>query len=77
LVTPLVSVASMMPSINGLGVREGAFVIFLGEFISKESAMAVSILFLSIVLIVSFIGGVLYLFSGKLYKVPIRVKEIS
>jgi len=70
LVTPLVSVASMMPSINGLGVREGAFVVFLGEFISKGSAMAVSILFLAVVLITSFIGGVLYLFSGRLYKTP-------
>ena len=76
LIMPLVSVASMIPSINGLGVREGAFIIFLGEFISKESAAAVSILFLGIVLITSFIGGVLYLFSGKLYKIPIKIKEI-
>lgn len=76
LVMPLVAVASMIPSINGLGVREGAFVIFLGEFISKESAVAVSILFLGVVLIMSFIGGVLYLFSGKLYRVPIKVKEM-
>lgn len=67
LVVPLVSVASMLPSINGLGVREGAFVIFLGEFISKESAVAASILFLAIVLMMSFIGGMFYLFSGKLY----------
>ncbi len=77
LVMPLVSVASMIPSINGLGVREGAFIIFLGEFISKESAAAVSILFLGIVLITSFIGGVLYLFSGKLYKIPIKIKEMA
>lgn len=76
LVMPLVSVASMLPSINGLGVREGAFVIFLGEFISKESAVAISILFLAMVLIMSFIGGVLYLFSGKLYRIPIKVKEM-
>ena len=77
LVMPLVSVASMIPSINGLGVREGAFVIFLGEFIGKESAAAVSILFLGVVLITSFIGGVLYLFSGKLYKIPIKIKEMA
>lgn len=77
LVTPLVAVASMLPSINGLGVREGAFVIFLGEFISKENAVAVSILFLAMVLIMSFIGGVLYLFSGKLYRIPIKVKEMA
>ena len=76
LVMPLVSVASMIPSINGLGVREGAFVIFLGEFISKENAAAVSILFLANILITSFIGGVPYLFSGKLYKIPIKIKEM-
>src|SRR3989338_9659804 len=68
LIIPLVSVASMMPSINGLGVREGAFVYFLKEFISRESAVAVSILYLAIILIMSLIGGILYLFSGKLYK---------
>lgn len=77
LVTPLVSVASMMPSINGLGVREGAFVVFLSEFISKKGAAAVSILFLAMVLIMGFIGGVLYLFSGKLYRVPIKLKEMT
>lgn len=72
LIIPLVSVASMMPSINGLGVREGAFVYFLTEFISRESAVAVSILYLAIILIMSFIGGILYLFSGKLYKHALR-----
>ncbi|MFA6356801.1 MAG: lysylphosphatidylglycerol synthase transmembrane domain-containing protein [Candidatus Omnitrophota bacterium] len=70
LITPLVSVASMMPSINGLGVREGAFVVFLSEFISKGSSMAVSILFLALVLLTGLIGGILYLFSSKLYKIP-------
>ncbi|KPK42791.1 MAG: hypothetical protein AMJ78_01385 [Omnitrophica WOR_2 bacterium SM23_29] len=68
LIVPLVSVASMMPSINGLGVREGAYVYFLSEFINKESAFAVSILSLSLILISGFIGGVLYLFAEKLYK---------
>lgn len=72
LIIPLVSVASMMPSINGLGVREGAFVYFLKEFMSRESAVAVSILYLAIILIMSLIGGILYLFSGKLYKHALR-----
>jgi len=68
LIIPLVSVASMMPSINGLGVREGAYVYFLSEFISRESAFAVSFLSLSLILISSFVGGILYLFTEKLYK---------
>ncbi len=72
LIIPIISVASMMPSINGLGVREGAFVYFLKEFISRESAVAVSILYLTLILTMSFIGGILYLFSGKLYKHSLR-----
>lgn len=68
LIIPLVSVASMTPSINGLGVREGAYVYFLSQFINKESAFVVSILSLSLILISSFIGGILYLFAEKLYK---------
>jgi len=70
LIMPLVSVASMIPSINGLGVREGAFVMFLSEFISKGSSAAVSILFLATVLLTSLMGGIVYLFSDKLYKIP-------
>lgn len=72
LIIPLVATASMMPSINGLGVREGAFVYFLKEFINKEAAFAVSLLYLGLILIMSFIGGVLYLFSAKLYKVSLK-----
>ena len=72
LIIPLVSVAAMMPSINGLGVREGAFIYFLSEFINKESAFAVSILILAVILITSFVGGILYLFSEKLYRVALK-----
>lgn len=72
LIIPLVATAAMMPSINGLGVREGAFVYFLKEFITKEAAFAVSILYLAIVLIMGLIGGILHLFSGKLYRIPLK-----
>lgn len=72
LIMPLVSIASMMPSINGLGIREGAYVFFLSEFISRESAFAVSILSFALIFITSLIGGVLYLFSGKLYKMALE-----
>lgn len=73
LIVPLVSVASMMPSINGLGIREGAYVYFLSEFINKESAFAVSILiFFANIFITSLIGGILYLFTEKIYKTALR-----
>ena len=65
LVVPLVSTLSMVPSLNGLGIREGAFVYFLGRSIGKGSALALSILWLGILGILSFIGGILYLLRGQ------------
>lgn len=65
LVVPLVSTLSMLPSLNGLGIREGAFVYFLGGNIGKGSALALSILWLGILGIQSFIGGIIYLLQGQ------------
>jgi len=65
LVVPLVSTLSMAPSLNGLGIREGAFVYFLGRNIGRGSALALSILWLGILGILSFIGGILYLLRGQ------------
>ncbi len=58
--SPLISAVSLLPSINGLGLREGATVMFFGPLIGKENAFAVSILWLVILLITSIIGGVIY-----------------
>ena len=72
LVFPLVTTASMLPSLNGLGIREGAFVYFLGGIVGKANAVALSILWLGILIFLSFIGGIVYLFSG----VSVSLKEI-
>ncbi len=66
LLMPIISTAAMAPSINGLGVREGSFVIFFGPFIGKEGAFALSLLWLGLNFSVSLIGGVLYLFNRHL-----------
>lgn len=65
---PIISAMSLLPSINGLGVREGATVLFFGPIIGKENAFAVSILILAILFITSMIGGIVYMTSPQ-YKI--------
>lgn len=61
LIIPLIWAVSMLPSLNGLGVREGAFVYFLKGYIGTEKAFTISILWLGLIMFYSLIGGVLHL----------------
>ncbi|MFA5389005.1 MAG: lysylphosphatidylglycerol synthase transmembrane domain-containing protein [Candidatus Omnitrophota bacterium] len=70
IVIPLVWAISMLPSLNGLGVREGAFVYFLKGYIGAEKAFAVSLLWLGLIMLYSVIGGLFQL----LYPVKIETK---
>jgi uncharacterized membrane protein YbhN (UPF0104 family) len=63
---PLVWVASMIPSLGGLGVREGAYVLFFKNFGGSEKAFALSLLYYSFTICASLIGGICYLFAGKI-----------
>lgn len=62
---PLISLMSMLPSLNGLGLREGATVVLFGPLIGKDSAFAVSILWILVLLLASVIGGLIYAFSPQ------------
>ena len=62
---PLISLMSMLPSLNGLGLREGATVVLFGPIIGKESAFAVSILWILVLLLSSVIGGLIYALSPQ------------
>ena len=64
LAVPVVTVVSMFPlSFGGLGVREGAMVIFFSQYgISAASAISLSLLSYSISLVAGAIGGILYPF---------------
>ncbi|MFH1846704.1 MAG: lysylphosphatidylglycerol synthase transmembrane domain-containing protein [Candidatus Omnitrophota bacterium] len=64
LIMPIVTFISMMPSMGGLGVREGAIVSFFAPFAGKESAFAVSLLVLFGLFFVSIIGGITYFCWG-------------
>ena len=64
IVIPLIYLTEALPiSINGLGVREGAFVFFFTQAgVSKEKALAVGLLVISIrYIFVMLIGGSLFL----------------
>ncbi|MCM8793173.1 MAG: flippase-like domain-containing protein [Candidatus Omnitrophica bacterium] len=68
LTLPLITVVSMLPSLNGLGIRESAYVFFLGNFIGREKALAISILWLGVIISVSLLGGFVYMFREVLLK---------
>ncbi|MCX5693364.1 MAG: lysylphosphatidylglycerol synthase transmembrane domain-containing protein [Candidatus Omnitrophica bacterium] len=67
-IIPLVWTISMLPSLNGLGVREGAFVYFLKGYIGAEKAFAISVLCLGLIMFSSLAGGIFQL------AYPIKIK---
>jgi len=68
-IIPLVWTVSMLPSLNGLGVREGAFVYFLKGDIGADLAFSLSLVWLGVIILHSIIGGIIHL----LY--PLKVKK--
>ena len=63
---PAVSAASMIPlTINGFGVREGAYAVFFASLLSEETALASSLIFAFGVTLCSLFGGALLLLYGK------------
>ena len=69
---PIISMISLLPSINGLGVREGSTVLLFGPIIGREKAFVVSILSLLLLFITSIIGGIIYAVSPQ-FKVKFSV----
>ncbi|VVM05782.1 hypothetical protein MAMC_00790 [Methylacidimicrobium cyclopophantes] len=60
----VVNVAVALPvSISGLGIREGALLYLLGSFgVSREEAVAFSLLLFAVGLVWSLVGGIVYLY---------------
>jgi len=71
---PIISAMSLLPSINGLGLREGSTVLLFGPIIGKEKAFAVSIIWLFVLFVTSIIGGVVYAL-GRQFKVKFNEAE--
>jgi uncharacterized membrane protein YbhN (UPF0104 family) len=60
---PLIAVATMIPvSLNGLGVREGAFVFFLAQVgVPEAQALSLALLWLGVLIASSLIGGLVWM----------------
>lgn len=77
LVMPVVTFISMLPSLGGLGVREGATVAFFAPITGREPAFAVSLLLLLGLFFLSLIGGFIYVWwglKGKADKVDVELE---
>ncbi|MFA5369212.1 MAG: lysylphosphatidylglycerol synthase transmembrane domain-containing protein [Candidatus Omnitrophota bacterium] len=67
IVVPVVGILTLIPSLNGLGVREGGYVYLLSPYMDPEKALALSIMVLVSLLIYSIIGGFIYGFQRRLF----------
>jgi hypothetical protein len=80
MVIPLIYLTEALPiSINGLGVREGAFVFFFTQTgVSKEKALALGLLVISIrYIFVMLTGGSLFLKEMFVSKTTKKCKRCS
>ena len=75
---PVLSIASMAPSIGGLGVREAAIIYLFKHYMPNERALALSLLLDMLIYALSFAGGILYAFKGGLKaRVMHEMEEIN
>lgn len=65
-VLPMVAMVTVLPiTWNGLGLREAAFVTFLGVYgVASAQAVAISLTAFAVILLWNLFGGVVYLLSG-------------
>lgn len=69
LVVPIIGVISLLPSVNGLGIRESGFVYLLKNYMLAEQAFAISVLFLMAISIVGIMGGIVYAAKRDIFTV--------
>jgi len=74
LFVPLIALANVLPiSFNGLGVREGTYqLLFVPVGVSSAAAVAMSLAFHVVRLIVGLVGGAVYVFSNVREQWPKR-----
>jgi uncharacterized protein (TIRG00374 family) len=69
LVVPIAIILSMLPSINGIGFRDGGYVILLAKVgVSKAAALSLSFLTLLIPILISISGGILFMLQKKVIR---------
>ncbi len=74
---PIITIISLIPlTINGLGLRETAYVYFFSSIgIAESEAFSISLVYLAISVITSSIGGIIFVFLSRESKNIIKHKE--
>jgi len=75
LIMPIICVVTLLPSLGGLGLREGSIVALFGPIVGGDKAFGVSILLLAVLFIISVVGGIIYLTSPQFRTVKIAQEE--
>ena len=66
LIVPLIFIILLIPfSINGIGIRESAYLFFLGSFVLASETIALSWLLFFMTLVMGAIGGLVYVGRGE------------
>lgn len=60
---PLIWVATLLPSLGGLGIREFSYVFFFSSYMGKDKSFALSILVLLTIILQSIIGAIIFFTS--------------
>lgn len=66
-VVPIVGIMSTLPSLNGLGIREGGFIYLLKAYMLPEKAFAISLLVLASLIAFGIIGGIIYVAKKSVF----------
>ncbi len=76
LLYPLTSLAAFIPlSLNGIGLREAAYVYILGRFgVAPEPAFSLALMWFSIILANGVLGGAVYVLGGRIKGGPDHVR---
>ena len=77
LIMPIVCIVSMLPSLGGLGLREGAMVVLFGPFIGSGKAFSLSVLLLAALLVLSLVGALIYVSAAQFRMRREEVSEIK
>lgn len=74
IVVPIVGIMTMLPSLNGLGIREGGFVYLLKAYMLPEKAFAISLLVLASLISFGIMGGIIYASKKNIFSFKREVK---
>lgn len=63
---PIMLIMGLAPSVNGIGVREAAYLFYLSEYTSSDQALALSLITTFFMVVAGVLSGIVYAFKGGL-----------